>query len=224
MEYSNSIPHELQVDDNEQEVNEIEVKKLEETEVKEIPEIARYTNFSRKQLFEKINSLSSTEHDEIYRIVIEHSVNVSKNKNGVFFNLSGLDEDVLFKIDTFVTYCVNNKEHLDEYDKRLNECKMNNKYGKIVNMNIKLENMTADRADSAKDDWSKVDLDAKSMLKITNMIQRFQDDRERLHVKKVNSKFINAKKRFSKKASGDKKIDCEHLVELETVPYLLQSI
>ena len=172
-------------------------------------------------MFDKINSLSSTEHDEIYRIINEYSINVSKNKNGVFFNLSGLEDEVLQKIDKFVSYCVGNKKQLDDYDKKLNECKLNNKYGKIVNMNIKLEEMVAEKETNQKDDWSRVDLDNKSLYKITNMLQRIADDREKLHVKKVNSKFINAKKRFNKKTTSDKKIDYEHVIELEIDAYLL---
>lgn len=183
--------------------------------------VNQYTYFNKKHLFDKINSLSSTEHDEIYRIINEHNINVSRNKNGIFFNLSSLTENVLQEIDKFVTYCVNNKQQLDEYDKRLNECKMNNKYGMIVNMNIKLENMTSEREKCQADDWSKVDLDAKHLLKVTNMMQRIADEREKLHVKRVNSKFINAKKRFNKKVSSDKKIDCEHLIELDKDVYLI---
>lgn len=187
--------------------------------------VAKYTNKQRRVLFDRINSLSSTEHEEIYRIVSEHCVNVSRNKNGVFFNLSTIDEDVIAKIDAFVTYCVSNKQHLDEYDKRLNECKMSNKYGNLMNMNVKLENLVQpENISHIKDDWSKVKLDTKSSVKITQLIDRMQEDRERLHVKRVNSKFVNAKKKFSKRIVSDKKIDFEHLVELEVEPYILQVV
>lgn len=179
--------------------------------------VPKYNSIQKKQLFEKINSLTSTEHDEIYRMIVEYSVNATKNKNGVFFNLSSLDDVIVDKIDKFVSYCVNNKQHLDEYDKKLNECKLNNKYAKVVNMNIKLENMVAEK-EVTNDDWSKVELDNKSVTKITNMIQKFNEDRDKLHVKKVNSKFINAKKRFNKKplsSSSDKKFDFEQVAELD---------
>lgn len=184
-------------------------------------EICKYTYHTKKHLFDKINSLSSTEHDEIYRIINEHNVNISKNKNGIFFNLSSIDDDVLNQIDKFVTYCVHNKQQLDEYDKRLNECKMNNKYGMIVNMNIKLEDMIGERENNQVDDWSKLDIDTKSMTKVANMLQRIADERERLHIKKINSKFINAKKRFNKKANSDKKFDYEQITELDKDIYLI---
>lgn len=186
-------------------------------------EVPKYNSIQKKQLFEKINSLTSTEHDEIYRMIVEYSVNATKNKNGVFFNLSSLDDIIVDKIDKFVSYCVNNKQHLDEYDKKLNECKLNNKYAKVVNMNIKLENMVAEK-EVTKDDWSKVELDNKSVTKITSLIQKFNEDRDKLHVKKVNSKFINAKKRFNKKplsSSSDKKFDFEQVAELDFDTYII---
>jgi hypothetical protein len=184
-------------------------------------EICKYTHHNKKHLFDKINSLSSTEHDEIYRIINENNVNLSKNKNGIFFNLSSINDTVLSEIDKFVTYCVNNKQQLDEYDKRLNECKMNNKYGMIVNMNIKLEDMIAEKENNQIDDWSKVDLDNKSMMKVSNMLQRIAEEREKLHIKKINSKFINAKKRFNKKVNSDKKFDYEQIIELDKDIYLI---
>ena len=181
-----------------------------------------YTNNEKKVIFDKINTLSTTEHEEIYRIISEHAVNVSRNKNGVFFNLSSVENDVVAKIDTFVSYCVSNKVQLDEYDKRLNECKMSNKYGKIENMNIRLENLpSSDTITNEKDDWNKVKLENKSVAKLTHLIDRMQEDREKLNVKRVNSKFVNAKKRFSKKVVSDKKFDYEHITELEVQPYVL---
>jgi len=184
----------------------------------------RYNNKFRKQLFEKINSLSSTEHEEIYRIISTKSINTSKNKNGIFFNLSGIDEDVIEQIDTFVNYCISNKHELDEYDKRLNECKLNNKYSDIVNMNIRLEELIdLEKKNKPKDDWSKVKLDNKYTAKFTMLVDKMSEDRDKLHMKKLNSKFINAKKKYSKKIAGDKKIDYENIVELIQEPYLLSA-
>jgi hypothetical protein len=184
---------------------------------------SQYTNKFKKQLFDKINVLSTTEHEEIYRIITScKNVNISKNKNGIFFNLSSVNDDIINEIDTFVNYCITNKEQLDEYDKKLNECKMNNKYGEIVNMNLKLENLVdLEKQLKSKDDWSKVKLDTKSILKFTEVVDKLQEDRDKLHLKKMNSKFINAKKKYSKKYQSDKKFEFEHNEELSCETYLL---
>jgi hypothetical protein len=176
-------------------------------------------------LFDKINSLSSTEHEEIYRVIFAHSINTSKNKNGVFFNLSGIDDNVIEEIDTFVNYCISNKQELDEYDKRLNECKLNNKYSEIVNMNLKLDQLVSiEQKVKPKDDWSKVKLDSKSTTKFNMLIDKLHEDRDKLHIKKLNSKFINAKKKYSKRIVSEKKFEYENVIELTQDPYLLFSV
>ena len=91
-----------------------------------------YSNKYKKLLFEKINSLSSTEHEEVFKIIKSNNINYSKNKNGVFFNISNIHDDIVKHIDEFVLFCVSNKKELDEYDKKLNECKLNNNFQNIM--------------------------------------------------------------------------------------------
>jgi hypothetical protein len=173
-------------------------------------------------LFEKINSLSSTEHEEIYRIITSHDINTSKNKNGVFFNLSSVSDDVIAAIETFVNYCLSNKHELDEYDKRLNECKLNNKYTDIMKMNIKLEDLSElEQKAKVKDDWSKVKLDNRSSLRFNTLVHKMSEDRERLHMKRLNSKFVNAKKKYSRRVLTDRKFDYENITELAHEPYII---
>lgn len=183
----------------------------------------KYSNKQKKALFEKINSLSSTEHEEIHRVISAHNVNTSKNKNGVFFNLSSVSDEVIEQIDKFVNYCISNKDKLDEYDKRLNECKINNNFAPIVNMNINLENMVqVESPDEVKDDWSKVKAeDTKSYTRFIQFAEKMHEEKDKLHLRRVNSKFINAKKRFSKRIVCDKKIEFDHIDELAKESYIL---
>lgn len=185
-----------------------------------------YSNKQRKLLFDKINVLSSTEHEEIYKIIADSMVNVSKNKNGVFFNLSSIDDEVVGKIEAFVDYCLQNKEQLDDYDKKLNECKLMNKVGKIENMNIRLEELVTNENQLIKDDWTSIKSDTKATAKVAAIIQKMNEDREKLCIKKANSKFITAKKKYSKKQVIDidllrKKFDFEQAIELVQETYLL---
>ena len=97
------------------------------------------TNKQKKNLFEKINSLSKTEHEEIYKIIQTHNNTVeskilfSKNKNGIFFNLSEIDDKLYEQLEHFVNFCIANKKNLDDYDKKINECKLSNNYNYINN-------------------------------------------------------------------------------------------
>lgn len=185
--------------------------------------ICKYSNKQKKALFEKISSLSSTEHEEIHRIISVNRINTSKNKNGVFFNLSSIEDHVIEQIESFVNYCISNKEQLDEYDKKLNECKINNNFAPIVNMNINLESLNKHTIEEqARDDWSKLKVaDSINYTRFIQFAEKLNEDKEKLHLRRVNSKFINAKKRFSKRIVSDKKIEFDHIDELNKDAYLL---
>jgi hypothetical protein len=82
-----------------------------------------YNNRARKALAEKIKSLGKTEHDELLRILKGHLVPYTQNNNGVFINMSAVSDEVLSKMAGFVDFCLSNMQELNDYDKRLNDCK-----------------------------------------------------------------------------------------------------
>jgi len=181
-----------------------------------------YTNKHKKQLFEKITNLSKTEHEEIFKIVKKNAeINFSKNKNGVFFNLSDISDSMYEELDNFVTYCINNKKNLDDYDKKINECKINNNYNNIINANnldfnlqenILIEKMLLE-------DWNNIISDSKSIQRVTSYVEKLMNDRDKILKKKTNVKFNNAKKKFAKKTYNDKKFESD-LKDLEQENYL----
>lgn len=183
----------------------------------------KYGNKHKKQLFSKINSLSKTEHDEIYKILKESSdIIFSKNKNGVFFNLSEVSDTLYERIDNFVDYCINNKKNLDDYDQKINECKINNNYANIIRIN--LNDLPNEDIDAIKDgeDWNNIITDPKSVQRVSNYVEKLMSDKDKVGKKKMNVKFSNAKKKYAKRVTLDtKKIDTEISLDLEQEPYLL---
>lgn len=191
----------------------------------------RYTNKHKKQLFEKIDSLSKTEHEEIYKILKdfsmkseESSIKFSKNKNGIFFNLSDIADELYDELDKFVQYCTNNKKDLDDYDKRINECKINNNFTNIIHLN--LETMPRDESNfhhvKKNVDWNAV-AEPKSVQKVANYIERLMTDNDNVGKKNVNAKFNNAKKKYAKRVACEKKIDSEGIRDLVTESYLIST-
>jgi len=190
-----------------------------------------YTNKQKKILFDKINFLSKTEHEEIFKIIKKYNeihkcnqIHFSKNKNGVFFNLSNLNDIICNEIDNFVNYCIENKKNLDDYDKKINECKINNNYNNIININF--DNMHKKDSDynlekNEKENWNNIITNTKSIQKIVNYIEKLINDKDKICKKKVNIKFNNAKKKFSKKISNEKKIELEYTTNLEYDNYLI---
>lgn len=169
-----------------------------------------------KHLFERINTLSKMEHDEIFKI-IKDKTSYSKNKNGVFFNLSNLDQLVVDEIDKFVNYCINNKQDLDDYDKKMNECKMNHNFTNMMGEN---DELTIKPIVCPIEDWNVIVTENKSMQKIATFIEKILSDKEKIGKKKINVKFNAAKKRFAKKINQQNLI-LEDMEELIIEPYII---
>jgi hypothetical protein len=149
-----------------------------------------YSNKFKKTLFNKIEELDKVEHEEIYKILIKNDDNVqlTKNSNGIFFNLSKLSNETIKDIDYFVSYCLNNKKDLDDYDKKLNDCKNNT----IIHINF---NEPPNTLKEKKDDWDKIVPDKQ---KVSKYIEYVITDNEVSIKKKINTKFNTAKKKYSK--------------------------
>ena len=81
-----------------------------------------------RSVVDKINALSSTEHAEIYKLIKANTkdVHITHNSNGAFLNFSNLPDDVVLKVSEFTDFVYGNKMELDEYDRRINECKVKN--------------------------------------------------------------------------------------------------
>lgn len=191
-----------------------------------------YTNKQRKALFDRINSLSSTEHEEILKIVKNYNATYSQNKNGIFFNLSGLSDDAVGEIDNFVNYCISNKKELDEYDKIINECKMSNNLKTIIapnntipTLNTSLANMG--RMDASPnvqvDTWASLKVDEATVDKFVKFVDKVNQDKDKIGRKKMNVKYNNAKKRYSKKIS-ERKFDTDQHDVLLSENYLLEKV
>jgi hypothetical protein len=92
--------------------------------------VPRYTSRDCKLLNHRISEMGDTEHHEIYRILDNHGVaaTATVNGNGMFVNLSKLDNSIIDEIHKFVSFCMDNKVSLDEYEQRINECKIRQEY------------------------------------------------------------------------------------------------
>ena len=64
----------------------------------------------------------------IFRILKKHHVTHTENNYGFLVNLTTTPDHVVAEISAFVDFCAQNRCELDDYDKRLNECKANQRY------------------------------------------------------------------------------------------------
>lgn len=169
-----------------------------------------WSNQKKKQLIMSVNDLCLTEHIEIFKIISKNDTNYTKNNNGIFINLSSLNDYQLEEISSFIDFCIKNKIDLDEYDKKLQECKANNNYNLIVN-SLPLNNIiNEENAKVIKDSEERIQDQLNSIQKnekLTSFISYIEDSVENIHKKKTNLKYFNAKKKYSRKINIEKKAD-----------------
>lgn len=71
-----------------------------------------YSNVRRKKLAERIDKLGKIEHGEIYRKLSIRDVKYSTNNNGVFFDITDVDDDLIEDLEVFVDHCLENQKML----------------------------------------------------------------------------------------------------------------
>lgn len=63
-----------------------------------------------------IKNLSSTQIEELFKIFQRNKCQYTINNNGIFLNLSWVSNDILTEIERFITFCLESKEQLDQYE------------------------------------------------------------------------------------------------------------
>ena len=165
----------------------------------------------RKRLRDRINTLSSTEHFEIFKMInscCDEKV-YTKNTNGVFFDLKNLNNDIIQDIDHFVTFCIENQEVLDEYDKRYNECKTQNTFEKVIKSEHSTQQHNLVNIGDNNDNLEEIIKEMKINKKTEQFVNIIQTHTEKLFKKNTSTKFTNAKKKYAKRVLQDKKIESE---------------
>lgn len=181
-----------------------------------------YTNRMRKQLLDKINELCPTEHEEIFKIINENDsdCNYTRNTNGIFFNMSIFSDVLLSKIECFVLFCLENNKELDEYDKKLKECKSINNNNNLMCSPENPEQQdkqevvgseTANNENKSYEHWKSVVEEDSAATKTLKCLYSW----DKASKKKVYTKYHAAKKKFSKKVPLDKRSYFEISNDLE---------
>lgn len=190
-------------------------------------------NRQRKALIDKINQLGLIEHQEILKLLKQDgTIPLSRNRNGVFANVRDMSDGLIDRINKFVNFCLDNKVHLDQYDKHLNECKLNNNL--LLNTNKYKSTNVSNICSFA--DMLKNNLDVKqSHTNIETMLQEcskydenieslmgvLDDSYNKINRKQVcNTKYANAKKRFARRQSNSKAQEGECCSTLFEEPYI----
>jgi hypothetical protein len=79
----------------------------------------------KKKLIEMVNNLTNIEYIEILNIIQNDKCSYSSNSNGVFINLTNIDDKTIDKIFNFLKFTKHKKEELKEKEKYLETFKDN---------------------------------------------------------------------------------------------------
>jgi hypothetical protein len=73
--------------------------------------------YERRRVFiETIKKMSRSEHIEIARILRKHSVTMSENRSGLFFDIGKLEQDIFEELVQFREFVLQNNQELDKRD------------------------------------------------------------------------------------------------------------
>lgn len=74
----------------------------------------------RKQLFDNLKMLVTSEYEEFFRIIKRNNEPYTENSNGIFFDVMNLKDETFAEMEKFMEFCM--KVRTDEAD-RLKELK-----------------------------------------------------------------------------------------------------
>jgi len=69
----------------------------------------------------KIEKMDKTRHIDILKIFIKNNISYTENKNGIFINLSELDNTIIYKIYNYIQYLEIQDQVIEEFEKEKNE-------------------------------------------------------------------------------------------------------
>jgi hypothetical protein len=140
-----------------------------------------------KKIKNDIANLTPNELEEIFKIIYKNNNNYSKNNNGIFINISCMDEDVLIKINNYIDFCIKSHNEINKYE---NIC---NNFSDALN----LINKEKDKTD---------DVNLNNLIEINNKNKQ-----------KISSymKFYLLKKKFAKQSLTNTNKNEKHLTHEE---------
>jgi hypothetical protein len=77
----------------------------------------QYTFDRCKNIEKMVKDLSNTQLEELFKIVQKNNCKYTLNNNGVFLNLSWVEDRILRDIELFISFCEKSKNELDRYEK-----------------------------------------------------------------------------------------------------------
>ena len=69
-----------------------------------------------KTIQANVSKLTDNENLELFKIILDTNANYTKNNNGIFLNLNWIDEELLLKINNYITFCIKSQNEISKYE------------------------------------------------------------------------------------------------------------
>lgn len=69
-----------------------------------------------KKIQTNVSKLSENEILELFKIIEDNNTSYTKNNNGIFLNLNWVDEEVLTKMDEYISFCIKSQNEITKYE------------------------------------------------------------------------------------------------------------
>lgn len=103
-----------------------------------------------KYIQTNIIKLCQTENDEVFKILYQNKSTYTQNNNGIFVNLSWLDDDIIDQIYNYISFCLKSQTEITKYEI------MKNTYHNNMVQKEKLIDDTKSNADASINNSSNV--------------------------------------------------------------------
>jgi len=69
-----------------------------------------------KTIQANVSKLTDSENLELFKIILDTDANYTKNNNGIFLNLNWINEDLLHKINSYISFCIKSQNEISKYE------------------------------------------------------------------------------------------------------------
>jgi hypothetical protein len=161
-----------------------------------------------KSLVSAVEKLSSTEVDEMFKLIHKRNTTYTRNNNGVFLNLSWLDEATLTYLEDYVKFCSRSHIELLKFESICD----------VLNSKHKLK-ISSHAADTATFDKKESVVDAEVVATENPSIEESIDEDIEESVTKISAsaRYAIFKKRYAKQTCD---IVCDHETDLKPEPFV----
>lgn len=157
----------------------------------------------KKELVHKINSLLPIQQNEIFNIFKINKFNYTKNNNGVFINITNINDKLLNEINNYINFIGHNQEHLETIE---NTC----------------ENIYNNTNDDSNNIYKIINFVEFTNLKNLTNLEKIKNDMNSKKKKEYHLKFINTMKKYQRLLYVNNDLDY-NINELSKMDYLIKN-